>query len=98
MAGVYCAAVPASSWLFLRGDQSIWVERPRGFTMVVAGPGAQREEHEFRDEAALQDYQGDLADRLTAAGWFLAAHDHDRRQLRDRRALRRESPERRSTP
>jgi hypothetical protein len=95
---VYCAVVPASSWLFLRGDQSIWVERPLGFMMVVAGPGTQREEHEFGDEAALQDYQGDLADRLTAAGWFLAALDHDRRQKRDRRSLRRDSPDRRSGP
>jgi hypothetical protein len=84
--------------LFVRGDQSIWVERPRGFMMVVAGPGAQREEHEFGDEAALQDYQGDLADRLTAAGWFLAALDQDRRRMRDRRSVSRDSPDRRSGP
>ena len=87
--------MPVSSWLFLRGNESIWVERPQGYLMVVAGPGATREEREFADEDALQDYQISLAGRLTAGGWFLAAYDYERRQARDRRAVRRDATDRR---
>ena len=87
--------MPLASWLFLRGNESIWVERPLGYKMVVAGPGAQREERDFTDEDALQDYQISLASRLTAGGWFLAAFDYERRQRRDRRAVRRDATDRR---
>ena len=87
--------MPLASWLFLRGGESIWVERPQGYMMVVAGPGAQREEREFTNEDALQDYQISLASRLTAGGWFLAAYDYERRQARDRRAVSRNGGDRR---
>ena len=59
--------------------KSIWIERPHGRTMVVAGPGKYREERDFPDEDALQDYQVDLATRLTDAGWFLWGFDRERR-------------------
>ena len=88
--------MPLASWLFLRGNESIWVERPQGYMMVVAGPGPQREEREFADEDALQDYQISLAGRLTSAGWFLASFDFERRQERDRRAVQRGAVDRRS--
>jgi hypothetical protein len=87
--------MPLASWLFLRGTESIWVERPQGYQMVVAGPGPQREEREFSDEEALQEYQISLAGRLSAAGWFLAAYDYERRQARDRRAAPRNAADRR---
>jgi hypothetical protein len=64
--------------------------------MVVAGPGAQREEREFANEDAVQDFQISLAGRLTSAGWFLAAFDYERRQAQDRRAVRRDATDRRS--
>lgn len=87
--------MPLASWLFLRGNESIWVERPLGYKMVVAGPGPQREEREFTDEEALQDYQISLAGRLSSAGWFLAAFDYERRQGRERRTVRRNAADRR---
>jgi hypothetical protein len=87
--------MPLASWLFLRKSESIWIERPHGCTMVVAGPGAQREEREFADEDALQTYQMDLATRLTNEGWFLWAFDRERRQAPDRRLTPRDTQDRR---
>ena len=63
--------MPLSSWLFLRGSDSIWIERPHGLTMLVAGPGQLRDAREFPDEVALEEYQVRLATELTDAGWFL---------------------------
>jgi hypothetical protein len=87
--------VPLASWLFVRGSDSIWIERPHGHTMLVAGPGAFREEHEFSDEGALQAYQVDLATRLTDAGWFLWGFDRERRHGSERRQTARVSKDRR---
>lgn len=83
-----------ASWLFLRKSESVWVERS-GNTMVVAGPGPQHETRAFADEDTLQDFQIALARRLTAAGWFLAAFDYERRRAADRRGEPRGSGERR---
>ena len=87
--------MPLASWLFLRGAESIWIERPHGRTMVVAGPGKFREERDFPDEDALQDYQVDLATRLTDAGWFLWGFDRERRHAADRRVVSRNTTDRR---
>jgi hypothetical protein len=86
--------MPLASWLFVRGRESIWIERPHGHAMLVAGPGPQREEREFPDEGALQEYQVDLATRLTNAGWFLWGFDRERRAA-DRRQAPRDTPDRR---
>jgi hypothetical protein len=56
--------------------------------MLVAGPGALREERNFKDEEALQAYQVDLATRLTNEGWFLWGLDRERRQAERRQAAR----------
>ncbi len=87
--------MPLASWLFVRGSESIWIERPHGRTMVVAGPGAQRNEREFDDEDALQAYQVALATDLTNAGWFLWGFDRERRQASDRRGVPRNTQDRR---
>ena len=87
--------MPVASWLFLRGTESIWVERPHGFLMVVAGPGAHCERREFDDEEAVQEFQLALAGRLTRGGWFLAAFDYDRRLAKDRRSAARNTSDRR---
>jgi hypothetical protein len=87
--------MPLASWLFVKGSESIWVERPHERLMVVAGPGALREEREFDDEEALQAYQVDLAEHLTGAGWFLWGHDRDRREMADRRGVPRGPNDRR---
>ena len=87
--------MPLASWLFIKDGQSIWIERPSGLSIVVAGPGAAREQHEFPDEKALQAFQIEIGEKLTERGWFLWGFDRDRRSGRDRRQIDRRSPERR---
>jgi hypothetical protein len=74
-----------ASWLFVKDSESIWVERPYGRVMIVAGPGAKRDQREFLSEDALQQYQILLAERLTDDGWFLWGVDRERRSGADRR-------------
>jgi hypothetical protein len=75
--------------LFIKDGQSIWIERPDTYRMIVAGPGAAREERAFSDEESLQDYQIALSERLTESGWFLWGFDRDRRQGAGRRGAAR---------
>ena len=84
-----------ASWLFIKGNQSIWIERPYGCSIIVAGPGAIREEHDFPDEDALQVYQIGIADKLASAGWLLWGVNRQRRSGDDRRGTARQSSERR---
>jgi hypothetical protein len=88
--------MPLASWLFIKDGQSIWIERPFGLQMIVAGPGSAREQHDFPDEQALDKFQIALGERLSEAGWFLWGFDRERRSGRDRRLSRRKSPDRRS--
>jgi hypothetical protein len=87
--------VPHSSWLFIRDSESIWIERPRSPSLIIAGPGPQREQRDFIDDATLDAFQIDLAERLASQGWFLWAHDSDRRTGAERRTMKRETRERR---
>jgi hypothetical protein len=87
--------MPLASWLFLRGSESIWIERPYGRKMLVAGPGGLKDEREFDDEDSLQAYQVTLATRLTDAGWFLWGFDRERRLAGDRRTVQRDTTDRR---
>jgi hypothetical protein len=87
--------MPLASWLFVKGKESIWVERPYGRVMIVAGPGTRRDEREFLNEDALQQYQIALAERLSGDGWFLWGVDSERRAREDRRTMSRNTPDRR---
>jgi len=87
--------MPLASWLFVKDGQSIWIERPYGYAMIVAGPGSAREEHDFPNEAAMEAFQVALVERLTEAGWFLWGFDRERRSGRDRRGSDRNKPDRR---
>lgn len=87
--------MPLASWLFLKGTQSIWIERPFGRAIVVAGPGTAREEHDFPTEDSLQAFQIELAERLAGDGWFLWGFDRERRGGADRRTTTRGGPDRR---
>ena len=87
--------MPLASWLFIKDGQSIWIERPHGFSMIVAGPGPSREEHDFPDEAALEAFQVEIGTKLTNAGWFLWGLDRERRGGRERRGTSRATPDRR---
>ena len=84
----------ASSWLFIRGQERIWIERPIGLAMIIVGPGARRAHIHFMDENAVEAYQIATAERLTRDGWFLWGFDRDRRSG-DRRAERPIEPDRR---
>ena len=84
-----------ASWLFIRNSQSIWVERPYGTTLIVAGPGASREQRDFIDENALNAFQIELAEKLADQGWFLWDYDRDRRAGGERRRTSRATSDRR---
>jgi hypothetical protein len=84
-----------SSWLFIKDEQSIWIERLDQRTMIVAGPGSERDERVFSDEDALQAFQITLGERLTEGGWFLWGFNRERRQAADRRRVARPVEDRR---
>jgi hypothetical protein len=88
--------MPVASWLFVKDSESIWIERPYGRVMIVAGPGPKRDQREFVSEDALQQYQILLAERLTGDGWFLWGVDRERRvRPSDRRVTARAASDRR---
>ena len=82
--------MPIASWLFIRGSESIWVERPSGNTLIIAGPGHRRQQRTFFTEEQLQRFQMRLAETLAEQRWFLWAYNRDRRsKSRDEGATRR---------
>ncbi len=86
-----------ASWLFLKDSESIWVERPYGTTLIVAGPGkVGKQQRDFADESELDQYQMQLAERLATEGWFLWGVNRDRRALRNAAAQSAATPERRA--
>ena len=87
--------MPLASWLFIKDGQSIWIERPYGLVVIVAGPGSAHEQHEFPDEKALEQFQIAIGERLTEGGWFLWGFDRERRTGRERRSIDRRTPDRR---
>jgi hypothetical protein len=94
--------MPLSSWLFIREQESIWIERPHDFSVIVAGPGSARAHLLFPNDDALQAYQIATAERLTRAGWFLWGFDQERRKGDDRLAApidldRQSKPDRRDS-
>ena len=71
---------PPTSWLFVKDGQSIYIVRPPdSFEMIVSGPGTAGAEHEFEGEQQLQQFQIELAEKLSGQGWLLWAYDRDRR-------------------
>ena len=87
---------PPSSWLFIKDNQSIWVERPHGRLLVVAGPDTQHEQRDFISDEALDQFQMALAERLAGDGWFLWGVNRERRIAADRRRTSRGTTDRRT--
>ena len=87
---------PAASWLFIKDSESIWVERPHGRLIIVAGPGQAHEQRDFISEEALEQFRISLAERLAGDGWFLWGVNRERRQAGDRRSTSRGTPDRRT--
>jgi hypothetical protein len=85
-----------ASWLFVRGPESIRIVRPRGFALIVKGPGHAQQRSDFRDEDELQQFQVSIAERLSEQGWILLGADVDRRAGGDRRAALRGTSDRRA--
>ena len=76
-----------SSWLFIRERESIWIERPYDFYVIVAGPGPARAHLVFRTKTRcrlIKSRQSRDPERLTRAGWFLWAFDQPRRKRAER--------------
>jgi hypothetical protein len=69
----------ASSWLFTRKDESVYISRAGQHAVVVAGPGQTRQHFEFDSDTAVERYQRQVAEQMAAGGWILYAVDRDRR-------------------
>lgn len=69
------------AWLFLRGTESIRVERDEaGPTLLVAGPGTERQHRVFRDHIELAVFEMEMERRLRSAGWELERFETERRR------------------
>jgi hypothetical protein len=85
----------AASWLFIKGEETIWLLRSAADQIVVCGPGTCREHFHFEGDAAMGSFQVSFAERLMAGGWILWGVDRERRRGQDRRGATREGPDRR---
>jgi hypothetical protein len=93
------AASPgAASWLFIKGQDTIWLLRSESDHLVVCGPGTCREHFRFDGDSAMESFQVSFAERLIAGGWILWGIDRERRGGHDRRGATRKSEDRRGPP
>jgi hypothetical protein len=61
------------AWLFVRGGESIWIQRSdRGaYELAMHGPSINRHHYSFRDARELGDFLANVEQRLIPAGWTL---------------------------
>lgn len=88
-------AMTSPSWLFVLGEESIWIMHGAGGTTFVYGPGALQQCFQFATETARDAYQVSMAERLLGDGWVLWGADRDRRAGRERRSASRGAHDRR---
>ena len=69
-----------TSWLFTKGDESVWIYRPTVNDLLIYGPRSERLRCGFTDERGLESYQADLSSDLKAAGWEFLGEGYDRRR------------------
>ena len=78
-------------WLFVRGEDSIWIERVGRSGLLMCGPSVHRSHKDFREDGELRRFLEDAEQRLLASGWTL-----QRLGLgEDRRLVKAASPPRR---
>jgi hypothetical protein len=86
-----------SSWLFVRGDESIRIFRPRLNALLISGPEYARIRPEFVDDADLESFLAEITARLEDAGWLALGEGYQRRRNRtDRRRTARVATDRRN--
>ena len=83
-----------TSWLFVKGDESVWIYRPTAIDLLICGPKTERLRCGFPDESTLVAYQADLASDLVAGGWVALGEGHDRRRRRRRHSPGSDQPDR----
>jgi hypothetical protein len=90
-------AADASSWLFIRRNETVRILRPGPpyLQLAIAGPQGHRTTLRFDREADLEAFQRDHEQQLIKDGWHLDGTDVQRRSGHDRRQRAR-GPERRS--
>lgn len=61
------------TWLFVRGGESIWLQRPADGALRIAfhGPQTDCSEFTFHGELELLDFLHDVDRRLVEKGWTL---------------------------
>jgi hypothetical protein len=69
-----------TSWLFVKGDESVWMSRATACDLLISGPRSERLRCGFNNASGLESYQADLASDLLAAGWELLGEGYDRRR------------------
>ena len=94
-ANLRMSTAPAS-WLFVLGEESIWIVHGDEGTTFVYGPGTLQQCFQFGSDAARDAYQVSMAERLLGDGWMLWAAD--RRDGGDRRNTTRGTRDRRLPP
>jgi hypothetical protein len=78
---------PASSWLFIRHNETVRVFRPGPpyLQLAIAGPQGHRRMLRFDREADLQTFQRDHEQQMIEDGWHLEGSNVERRSGQDRR-------------
>ena len=61
------------AWLFVRGEESIWLQRSgtEGFELDMHGPLSVRNHYKFDSATELEAFLAAVESRLTPAGWSL---------------------------
>ena len=85
----------AASWLFIKGQETIWVLRLEGDRLIVCGPGTFREHVTLADDESVESFQVSFAEELMACGWILWGVDRERRSGEERRVGVRDTVDRR---
>ena len=90
------ATTNPASWLFVLGDESIWIMHAADGATYVYGPGELQQCFQFSSESARDAYQVSMTERLLIDGWILYGADRDRRSGGERRTVPRDTPDRRA--